>query len=106
MTISESFPLALSGYVNVHNDRGNNTYFQLDYPFSAGDVDLNVFLGMAGGSGRNPDYYSTEHANVTNVGLTAAKEIGVTETFSLPVTGSLIINPHVEEVYLVVGVTF
>lgn len=106
ITIMESFPLTLSGYVNIHNDRGNNTYFQLDYPFTVGEIGLDVFLGAAGGSARNPDYYSTDHLNVTNVGVTASREIAVTEKFSLPMTGSLIINPHVEIVYFVVGLSF
>jgi len=37
----ESFPLSLSGFINVYNDAGSNTYFQIDYPTSVADVPLN-----------------------------------------------------------------
>lgn len=106
VTGPESFPVTLSGYVNVHNDDGHNTYFQLDYPATAGDVDLGFFVGLAGGSSENPDYYATENPNVINMGVSATREIEVTNSFSMPLTASSIYNPRTEVFYLVVGVGF
>jgi uncharacterized protein (TIGR02001 family) len=102
---AEAFPLTLSGYINVYNDAGNNTYFQLDYPFTVNDVDLNFQVGASGGSKDNPAYYNTDTFNVINVGLTASKEIKITDDFSLPVFVSYIINPRVEMSHLVFGIS-
>ena len=106
ITGPESFPLTLSGYANVHNDAGNNTYFQLDYPVSVNNTDLSIFCGVAGGSKSNPDYYGTEKLAVINLGLSAVREIKLSESFSLPLTVSFILNPKAEIAHLVVGVSF
>jgi hypothetical protein len=106
ITMPEAFPLTVSGYVNVQNDAGNNTYFQLDYPATAGEVDLDFFFGVAGGSTENSDYYDTDKTNVINVGMSASRAIKVTESFSIPLTGLLIYNPRQEKSYLVVGMSF
>lgn len=102
----QGFPMTFSGYVNVQNDDGNNTYFQLDYPASAGEVELGFFLGLAGGSAENPGYYATDSANVVNVGMSATKPIAVSDTFVLPITGLVIYNPRLEVAHIVVGASF
>lgn len=102
----ESFPLSLSGFINVYNDAGNNTYFQIDYPATVADVPLNFFIGASGGSEENPGYYGTETFNVTNVGVKATKSIKITEDYSLPVFVTFLINPRTEIAYLVFGLTF
>jgi hypothetical protein len=104
VTGPKRFPVTFSGYVNVHNDPGHNTYFQLDYPVTAGEVELGFFLGLAGGSSKNPDYYGTENPNVINMGMSATRNIEVTTSFSLPLTGWAIYNPRTETAFLVVGV--
>jgi hypothetical protein len=103
---SPSFPLTLSGYMNVYNDAGNNAYFQLDYPVTVGETELGLFCGFAGGSKDNPDYYGTDKLNAINLGLTAHREIMVSESFSLPLAVSLIVNPRAEISYLLVGMSF
>ncbi len=102
----KSFPVALSGYVNVYNDAGSNTYFQLDYPVTIDETDLVFFCGVTGGSKDNPDYYGAKQFAVINTGITAVREIKVSESFSLPLTVSLIINPKAEISYLLAGVSF
>lgn len=102
----ESFPVTVSGYVNVYNDAGNNTYFQVDYPVTVGETELGFFCGVAGGSKENPGYYGTENLNAVNVGVSAAREIKVSESFSLPMSVSLVLNPREEITHLLVGLTF
>jgi hypothetical protein len=104
----DEFPITFSAFVNVHNEEGNNTYFQLDYPCELGDVDLNFFAGGTGGSDDNPYYYGSEmypadEFTIINVGLTVTKEIAISNKFSLPVFGSFIVNPSPEIAYMVVG---
>ena len=101
-----SFPITFSGYLNVHNDAGDNTYFQVDYPLALKDTELNFFCGATGGSEDNPDYYGADEFAVINVGVTAVREIVVSESFSLPLTVSFIVNPEAEISHLLVGVSF
>jgi hypothetical protein len=101
ITGPESFPLSLSGYVNVYNDEGNNTYVQADYSLNVQDVGLGFFIGAAAGSEENPDYYGSDKFNVINIGLKASKQIKITEDFLLPVSCSYILNPRAEISYLV-----
>ncbi len=101
-----SFPAVLSGYVNVYNDAGSNAYFQIDYPVVLNETDLTFFCGAAAGSKDNPDYYSADKFSVINVGVTALREIKVSDSFSLPLTVSFIVNPKAEISYLLAGVSF
>lgn len=97
----DTFPLSLFGYVNVYNDDGKNTYFQLDYRTELSGMNLDFFLGVAGGSKENPDYYGTDDFQVINAGLSVAREIALTEKFKLPVSVSYIVNPVAEISYMV-----
>lgn len=106
ITGQESFPVTLSGYLNVYNDAGSNTYFQLDYPVTVNETNLNFFCGAAGGSKDNAGYYGVEEFAVINFGVTAVREIKVSESFSLPFTVSLIVNPSAEILYLLTGISF
>ena len=106
VTGPESFPITVSGYMNVHNDAGDNTYFQVDYPLALKDTDLNFFCGATVGSEDNPDYYGADEFAVINVGVTAAREIVISESFSLPLSVSFIVNPEAEISHLLVGVSF
>lgn len=102
----DAFPISLSGFINVYNDAGNNTYFQIDYTATVAEVPLNFFVGASGGSKENPGYYGTETFNVINIGVKATKELKITDEYGLPVSVSFIINPRTEISYLVFGLTF
>lgn len=73
---------------------GGDLYFELGYasgPFSA-------FLG--GGDG----WHTTDGSfQVCNMGIGAEKELKITDTFSIPLSGSVILNPNTEQLFLVVG---
>jgi len=105
ITGPESFPLSFSGYINVYNDAGNNTYFQINFSPTVAEIPLDFFIGAAGGSAENPDYYGAEKFQVINVGVGATKSIKITEDFSLPVSVKFIINPGEDISYLVFGIT-
>ena len=98
-------PISLSGYIDVYNDAGNNTYFQVDYPVSVANVSINFFVGASAGSEENP-IYGTETFNIINIGVKASKSIKITEDYSLPVYSTFILNPRAEISYLVFGLTF
>jgi len=103
---SEKFPLVISAFYNFYNDAGNNTYFQIDYPFAVKDYDMTLFCGASAGSKDNPNYYGTDTFNVINIGVKAGKNVKITDSFSLPVFVSYIINPRVEISHLIFGISF
>ncbi|MDR1865896.1 MAG: hypothetical protein LBR08_10045 [Bacteroidales bacterium] len=103
--------------------RSFTTYFEAGYDFSVGDVNLTAALGFSpwnktglytGGSLFGlpsaglvfPYAYATDEFAVNNISLKAAKEITITDSFSLPVYGQLIFNPAIEDAFLVFGITF
>lgn len=104
--LPESFPLSISGYYNVYNDAGKNTYFQLSYPFNINNFSLTIFTGAAGGSSENPAYYNSSKFAVINAGFTLNKDIKITDNFILPVFSSFIINPRSEQPFLIFGISF
>lgn len=108
MSISglEFFPGTFSGFLNVYNDAGSNTYFQIDYPFTANETSLNFFFGIAGGSKDNAGYYGTDDFDVINLGVTVVREIKVSDSFSLPLEVSLVINPNAEISHIQTGISF
>lgn len=101
-----SVQLNISGYINVYDDAGFNTYFQADYLFSVTDVSFDLFVGAAGGSAENPGYYGVENFNVINIGLKAAKSVKITDDYSLPLSTTFILNPNSNIAYLVFALTF
>jgi hypothetical protein len=73
---------------------GGDMYFELDYAFT------NVSLFVGGGNG----WHTVDgDFNVCNVGISTGKEIKITDSFSVPVSGSLILNPDKKQFYVVVG---
>jgi hypothetical protein len=73
---------------------GGDMYFELGYEFSA----FEVFVG-----GGNGWHTSDGEFDICNVGISAGKEIKVTDAFSIPVTGSVILNPDKKQFFVVAG---
>jgi hypothetical protein len=101
----ESFPIGVSGYINVYNDGGNNNYFQVDYIATVENTKLNFFVGGSTGRKTNPTYYGTDDLEVINMGITALKEIKMTDKFSMPISVTFAVNPNIEMSYLVLGLS-
>lgn len=104
--LSEKFPLSISWYTtfagNDYRENGKrawSSYCELSYPFNIQEVDMSIEAGFTPWEG----LYSNKF-NVVNVGLSAAKEIKITSSFSLPIFGKLIANPYEEQLYLVFGI--
>jgi uncharacterized protein (TIGR02001 family) len=92
----DEFPLTAMVGVNVYNDDQNSIYTELGYPFSIGETKLNAFVGAG-----NEMYSTNSEYKITNFGLSGAKDIKITESFSLGVSASAIFNPDTEDAYLV-----
>jgi len=101
----ESFPISLTTNVNVYNDPGYNTYFEVAYPWEIGGTSVSIFAGVTPGSSKNFDYYFTDEFALVNAGVTLSRDIRITESFSLPVSVTLGINPKLDVSQLVFGIT-
>ena len=101
----KSFPLSISGYVNVYNDKGRNVYIQADYPTTLNEFNIDFFIGAAKGSSDNPAYYGTDKFSVINTGVKILRSIKIAESFSLPVYCSYIVNPNSGLVFFILGIT-
>lgn len=78
-------------------DETADAYVEAGYGFGA--VDLFVGAG-------NGQYTKDGGFMVCNVGIGTSKEIKITDDFSIPVSGSVILNPSTEAFFVVVGISF
>lgn len=95
-------PLSLSGnYIlneaPVAASSGADMYFQAIYTFSS----FNITAGAGNGW-----HTSDTEFNICHVGLGTSKTIKITDSFSIPVTGQLVVNPDKKNMFVVVGVSF
>lgn len=88
--------------MNNDGDRAYSSYFEVSAPFKLATVD---WTATAGAVPFATDYYGTTGFAVTNLALKATKEIKITDTFSVPVFGQVVVNPCSQKAYLVLGFT-
>jgi len=76
---------------------GSDLYFEAGLNF--GDTD--VFIGAGDG------WHSTDgEFALVNVGLSTSRNIVITDTFSIPLTGAIVFNPDSEQFYILAGISF
>ncbi len=102
---TSSVPVSASVNYNFYGDDPDKSwYFELGYSGMHKSVNYELFVGATPGKGvYMPD--GSDGFNVVNVGATLSKEIKITDHFSLPVSGSLIINPQAGNIFFVFGVS-
>ncbi len=82
---------------------GGDTYFELTYAFKSFDV----FVGAGNGWHTTIDEDNgADVFSVCRIGIATTKEVKITDDYSLPLFGSVEVNPNGEEFNLVVGVSF
>jgi hypothetical protein len=86
------------------NGTKNNysTYLEVQYNFNLNraGVEVSPFIGVTPFAS---SWYG--ETGIINAGLTVARDIPVTDKFSLPVKASLMTNPNTKSVFLVFGLT-
>jgi hypothetical protein len=104
---SENFPIEFEAgvffYGNDKNDKRANyysTYFGLSYTAEINKVEIKPFIGVTPFKG----YYASK-LEVVNIGISANKNLSISEKFELPISASFIVNPNKEMVFLVFGIT-
>ncbi|MDR1500237.1 MAG: hypothetical protein LBI58_04575 [Tannerellaceae bacterium] len=112
-TLSGSLPITflwntmigLDGDKDEEGARQYSTYVSAGYAFSVNDVALSVTIGVSPWTGI---YHraGTEGFALSTVSLKAAREIRITDAFTLPIFVETIIAPNQDNVFLVAGVSF
>lgn len=75
---------------------GEDVYAEVGYSLGAADF----FLGAGDG------WHSTDtDFAVVNVGVSTTKTIKITDSFSIPLSGAVIINPDTEQLYILAGIS-
>ncbi len=105
----ESFPISLTaatffaGADDSDSDGENDysTYLEVAYTSEISGLPLKLFVGGTAGKG----IYS-DKANIVNVGATITKNLKISNSYELPIFGSLSVNPYTEDMFFVFGITF
>ena len=104
----EKFPLSISWNTMFagsdypeDGDRAYSSYAEVSFPFKIKTADLGLSLGLTPWKSLYADDFSVIH-----IGLKATKEMKITDSFSLPVSGEIIVNPRYEDIFFVLGVSF
>ena len=116
---TENLPLTFLVASNIYGDDLNSagksrfsSYAELGYSFTTNtDLGLDIFLGANLTTRSNDDItagvggFYADKAGIVNMGITASKDIPITEKFALPVRLSLIANPTNNNIFMVFGFT-
>lgn len=98
----ETFPISLWASIFAHNEPDNSVYLEASYPFSLDGTDLGLTVGVVP---MESAFYGTTGAAIVNLGLSASRSIPFSDSFSLPISVSYILNPDMETSFLVFGVS-
>ena len=81
--------------------RAYSSYFELGVPFTLGGLDWAAAVGGTPAEGMYADKFA-----ITNISLGATKEIKISDSYSLPISASVIANPHTKDMFFVAGISF
>ena len=75
---------------------GDDKYFEAGYQFSS----VKLFVGAGDG------WYTNDASfQVCNIGISTTKVLKISDSFSIPLTGSVIVNPNKEQIFYVIGIS-
>lgn len=97
----ETFPLSL--FAGLVTDEDKPLYLEAGLPLPVGDdVELGLHAGMVTAESA---FYDTGGAAVVNLGITAARDLQVTDSFAIPTSVSYVFNPDQDRAFLVFGIS-
>jgi hypothetical protein len=86
---------------SISNDKIlNSAYFETKYSKTFAETDFAFTLGLT----PYKSFYS-ENFSIVNIGFTASKQLLITEKYSLPLTGSFIMNPDSKKAWFTIIIT-
>jgi len=93
-SISANYIVNEAGGVGTY---GGDKYFEIGYAFNS----ISLFAGAGDGWHTGGGGFK-----FCNAGLEVSKEIEVTDRFSIPLTGQVVLNPDSDKLYVLVGISF
>ena len=103
VTGPETLPVTLYGGMLVSNDPDNSLYLEASVPVTAiSDADVGFVAGMVAGAS---DFYGTDGAALVNLGVSASRDLEVSDSFAIPFSVAYIYNPDQDRAYLVMGMS-
>jgi hypothetical protein len=113
---TEKIPLSLMVAVNFYGADARNadgdlfysTYAELGYSAEVNGTPYDLFLGFSPSNAdedKGESGYYGNNPGIINLGITAHKDIRISDSFSLPLFTSLIVNPQTENIFLVLGLS-
>ncbi len=81
---------------------GGDMYFELKYEFE----NFGIFAGAGNGWHTADEANGDDVFTLCNIGIKSSKELKISDTFSMPISGALMVNPDREELNLVFGLSF
>lgn len=88
--------------INNNGKRAFSSYFEVNVPFRLATVEWTATVGAVPYA---TSFYDTDKFAVTNLALKATKEIRITDSFSIPIFGQFVANPHSQKAYLIFGIS-
>jgi uncharacterized protein (TIGR02001 family) len=103
----ESFPISLfAGIYAINGFQDENpVWLEASYPFSVKEVDMSLAIGGTPYDKETEYTDGDTDAGLTKVSLSATKSIEITDSFSLPISGSYQFSPYFETSYFVFGIS-
>lgn len=89
--------------VNKDGKRAYSTFITATAPFKLGGLEWSATISAVPFA--TSFYKNTNGFAVTELGLGAKKKIKITDSFSLPVFGKVVVNPSTEGAYFVAGIS-
>ncbi len=89
--------------VNEDGDRAYSSYFEVSAPFKLGGIDWSAAVGVV--PYETSFYADASGFAVTNITLSAAKDLKITDTFTVPVFAGITANPSTQDAYFTFGFT-
>ena len=109
----EKFPLGISWSTmfagadkKENGDRAWSSYVELAYPFSVGSVELTAAAGAAPWAAPAWLPGGDDGFQISNVSLKASRAIPVSEKYEIPLFVQLAVNPQLNYMNLVIGLSF
>lgn len=97
-------PVSFTAAYMFYDGAGKNASASGDLYLEAGVTAGPVDITLGGGNGA---YSMKNNAgfDICNIGISTSKEIKITDSFSLPLSGAVILNPSYESFHIVVGIS-
>lgn len=91
---------SMTAYLNAVNDPDYSLYIYTEVPFTVDDNEVSLHMGVLPYASA---WYGTRKAAIQDFGISVTREIQISDSFSIPVFSSYIVNPYQEVSFLLFG---